>query len=226
MRNSKSNGRRQKSKQMQKLLRDTEQKTKAQRLLPVDTMCALGKDGIWRLTFCVNIQNWWTLSMSMVKKKKSTPRPMKSLAWQGTPVSETLGPEALWWNAADWVCLRRLPQLLLLFSCCVQPPATYYLCSQASPVLQCAPSLLTHVHWVGGCHPAICPLSSLLSSSVFPTLFFYKNPYSWILQPLMHLSLLCCCRPLFPHGAHTLCLFPKSCWSSRLHPWQWFIVNL
>ena len=60
----------------------------------------------------------------------------------------------------------------------------------------------------------------------FPLSFSTKSLLPWILQLLMHLSLPCCCRPLFLTALIPPCLFPKSCWSSRLHPWQWSVVNL
>ena len=170
--------------------------------------------------------------MSVVKKKKrnlpedlaKVPLPGK---WPQSLAHWTL--KSCLWNSADWMCLRCLPLLLPWFSRSVmfdllRPRG---LQQPGFPVPQDTPEFAqTYVHWAGDAiQPSVLCLP-LLSSSIFPLPFSTKSLLPWILQLLRHLSPLCCWRPLFLTALIILCLFPKCCCSSRLHPWQWSVVNL
>ena len=174
--------------------------------------------------------------MSVVKKKKkSTWRPGKGPLLGKWPQSlEHWTLKSCLWNSADWRCLRCLPLLLLLWfsrSVMFDSLRPHGLQRPGFPVPQDTPEFAqTYVHWVGDAiQPSVLCLP-LLSSSNFPLPFFFffftKSLLPWILQLLMHLSPLCCWRPLFLTALIILCLFPKCCCSSRLHPWQWSAVNL
>lgn len=170
--------------------------------------------------------------MSMVKKKKKKEIYLKT--WRKSPC---LAGDPSLWNTGPWSFVVKCCRLgLSAASSSAAAAVIQLLCPTPGDPMACgsqaSPSFSV---------PRVCSLMSTESgmpsshlSSVFPfshpqsfpLSFSTKSLLPWILQPLMHLSLLCCCRPLFLTALILLCLFPKSCWSSRLHPWQWSVVNL